>query len=38
MPSEYPTQEGHFVGPDLGQNYLQMLSADGTCWLRVKTY
>ena len=23
-----PDQAGHYVGPDLGQNFLQMLSAD----------
>ena len=26
----YPDQVGHFVGPDLGPNCLQMLSADDT--------
>ena len=26
-----PVQAGHFVGPDLGPNCLQNLSADDTC-------
>ena len=31
-----PYQATHFVGPDLGLNFLQRLSADDTCRQRVK--
>ena len=31
-----PDQSGHHVGPDLGPNVLQNLSADDTSGLRVK--
>ena len=31
-----PGQAHHFVGPDLGPNCLQRLSADNTCRQRVK--
>ena len=30
-----PDQARHFVGPDLGPNYSQRLSADDTCGQRV---
>ena len=32
-----PDQAQHFVGPDLGQNFLQTLSADDTSRKRVKS-
>ena len=32
-----PDQARHFVGPDLGPNYLHRLSADDTSRLRVNT-
>ena len=34
--SLYPDQARPFVGPDLGPNCLQRLSADDTIWQRVK--
>ena len=33
-----PDQARHFVGPDLGPNYLQWLSADDTSRQRVKLH
>ena len=33
-----PDQTRHFVGPDLGPNCLQLLSADGTRGHRVNVY
>ena len=37
--SSDPDQARHFVGPDLGPNYLQRLSSDDkTCHLHVKSY
>ena len=32
-----PDQARHFVGPDLGPNCLQRISADDTCKQRVKS-
>ena len=33
-----PDQARRFVGPDLGPNCLQRLSADDTCWQRIKPW
>ena len=33
-----PDQAPHYVGPDLGQNCFQRLSADDTCRQRVKIF